>query len=86
MNAPAAKHTEQERFFYGSGFAIEEIELGARVLAAKARELKQGNAVGSAVQQKLVAESISKISGEIKALADVVARVSIAHINRRPRP
>lgn len=86
MTAPATKPTEQDRFFYGAGFAVDEIELGARVLAAKVRELKQGNAVGSAVQQKLVAESISKISGEIKALADVVARVTIAHINRRPRP
>jgi hypothetical protein len=76
----------QPTFFTGTRFAVDEIELGLRVLTAKARDLKQGNDVGSAAQQKLAAEQISKISGQIKALADTLVRVSISHINRRPRP
>ena len=73
-------------FFTGTRFAVDEIELGLKVLNAKARDLKSGNDIGSAVQQKLAAEAISKIAGQLQALADTLTRVSIAHINRRPRP
>jgi hypothetical protein len=72
-------------FFAGTGFAIGEIELGLRVLTAKLRDLKQGNATGSAVQQKLAAEKISTVAGQMKMLADTLVRVSISHLNRRPR-
>lgn len=64
---------------------MNEIELGLRVLAAKVRDLKQGNAAGSAVQQKLASEAIAKTAGQIQVLGDLLARVSISHINRRPR-
>lgn len=84
MNAPAVK--QQPTFFTGTSFAVAEIELGLKVLAAKARDLKNGNETGSAVQQKLASEAISKLAGQIQALADTLTRVSIAHINRRPRP
>lgn len=72
-------------FFTGTRFAVDEIELGLRVLTAKARDLKQGNDVGSAIQQKLAAEAISKVSSQIHALSETLVRVSISHINRRPR-
>lgn len=84
MNAPAIK-TRSEEFYRGTGFAVGEIELGLRVLTAKIRDLKQGNEQGSAVQQKLAAEKISEVSGQIKALADTLVRVTISHLNRRPR-
>lgn len=78
---------EQEPDFYtGTSFAVEEILLGMNVLQAKVRNLKQGNDTGSAVQQKLAAEDVSKIAGQIKMMADTVARVTISHLNRRPRP
>lgn len=85
INAPAPKQ-EQPTFFTGTSFAVEEIKLGLNVLTAKVRDLEQGNRVGSAVQQKLAAEKIAEVSGQIKILADTLARVSISHLNRRPRP
>lgn len=86
MNAPAKQPTQREpSFFSGTSFAVEEIILGMNVLQAKIRNLKQGNTTGSAVQQKLAAEDVSKISGQIKMMADMIARVTIAHINRRRR-
>lgn len=87
MNSPAAKPAEQAPDFYtGTSFAVGEIELGLRVLTAKVRDLKRGNTTGSAVQQKLASEKISETAGQIKMLADTLTRVSISHLNRRPRP
>lgn len=70
-------------FFTGTSFLVGEIELGVSVLAAKVRALKEGNRHCAAVTQKLSAEEISKIAGQIKMMADTLSRVSIAHINRR---
>lgn len=87
MNAPAKQTAAPPvDFFQGTSFAVGEIELGLKVLAAKVRDLKQGNAAGSAVQQKLSAEAIAKTAGQIQVLGELLARVSISHINRRPRP
>ncbi|MDB5584845.1 MAG: hypothetical protein JWR80_10021 [Bradyrhizobium sp.] len=77
---------EQEPDFYtGTSFAVEEIVLGLSVLQAKVRALKQGNTSGSAVQQKLQSEEVSKIAGQIKMMADTITRVTIGHLNRKPR-
>lgn len=84
----AAQKTQAEpeaTFYSGTSFAVGEIELGLSVLAAKVRNLKQGNTTGSAVQQKLASEDISKVAGQIKILADTLVRVSVAHLNRRQR-
>lgn len=87
MNVPAIKQTEQEPdVFLGTGFLVEEIVLGLNILNRKVRDLQQGNGAQSAVQQKLMAEDVAKVAGQIKNMADTVARVTIAHINRRPRP
>ena len=86
MSEPAIKQTEQEPDFYtGCTFAVDEIELGLNVLIRKVRDLYQANQAGRAVDQKLASEAISKISGQVQVLADVITRVTIAHINRRPR-
>lgn len=55
-------------------------------LTAKVRDLKRGNETGRAVDQKLASEAIAKTAGQIQVLGDLLARVSISHINRRPRP
>jgi predicted nucleic acid-binding protein len=88
MNAPAAQTSPADDapdFFTGTSFAVEEILLGMNVLQAKVRNLKQGNDTGSAVQQKLAAEEAAKIAGQIQSLADVIVRVTISHLNRKPR-
>lgn len=87
MTAPAKQAAAPEpTFFTGSSFAVVEIELSLQQLTEKVRSLKQGNTAGSAVQQKLASEDISKIATQIKAMADVITRTTLAHINRRPRP
>lgn len=84
MTAPA-RSTRSEDFYRGTSWAVGEIELGLRVLAAKTRDLKRGNETGSAVDQKLAAEQISKVASQIQILADTLVRVSVSHLNRRPR-
>lgn len=64
---------------------MSEVELSLQQLVDKVRSLKQGNTTGSAVQQKLASEDISKIASQIKAMADVITRTTLGHINRRPR-
>jgi hypothetical protein len=85
VRAPAAKPAEQESFYTGTGFAVTEILLSMNELQAKLANLRQGNSPGSAVQQKLAAEAISRVAGQIKTMADTIARVTIAHLNRKPR-
>lgn len=86
MTATAKQPAAQEPdFFTGTSFAVNEIELGLKVLAAKVRDLKRGNETGRAVDQKLASEAIAKTAGQIQVLGDLLARVSISHINRRPR-
>lgn len=87
MTAPAKQTAALEpTFFTGSSFAVTEIELSLQQLIGKVVSLKQGNAAGAAVQQKLASEDISKIATQIKAMADVITRTTLVHINRRPRP
>lgn len=81
-----APEPRQTTFYTGTSFAVGEIELGLKVLSAKVRDLKNGNESGSAIQQKLASEQIAKVSSQINALAETLVRVSISHINRRPRP
>lgn len=76
---------QRSRTFAGCGFAITEIILSMADLTAKVNSLRQGNSAGSAVQQKLAAEEVSKIARQIQTMADTISRVTIAHLNRRSR-
>ncbi|WP_029581991.1 hypothetical protein [Bradyrhizobium sp. URHD0069] len=82
---PSPVAEQEPDFFTGTSFAVSEIVLGLKVLQAKVRNLTQGNDAGSSVQQKLAAEEISKVSGQIKMMADLITRVTVAHLARRPR-
>lgn len=83
--APVEQVEDTPNFFTGTSFAVEEIVLGMSVLNTKVRALKEGNSHQSAVTQKLAAEEISKVAGQIKMMGDMLARVSIEHLNRRSR-
>lgn len=86
MTAPAKQPAaEQPDFFRGTAFACGEIEIALQTLTTKVRDLKRGNETGRAVDQKLASEAIAKTAGQIQVLGDLLARVSISHINRRPR-
>ncbi len=86
MTAIAKHPAEQQPDFYtGARIFVADLDLGQRVLAAKVRALKQGNASGSAVQQKLAAEQISKVAGELQNIADALSRMTVSHLNRRAR-
>jgi hypothetical protein len=64
---------------------VEELELGLAVISRKVRDLKSGNERGSAIDQKLASEQLAKTAGQMKCLADVVTRITLNYINRRPR-
>ena len=76
---------DQPSFFTGSSFAVSEIVIGMSVLSRKVRDLKEANDKGRAVDQKLMAEQISKLAGQIQVLADVITRVTCSHLARKPR-
>jgi len=86
MNAPAKmQNADEPSIFRGTGFACTEIILSMEQLSAKVKALRQANRSGSAVDQKLAAEAVSKISRQIQTMADTISRVTIDHINRKPR-
>jgi uncharacterized protein YecA (UPF0149 family) len=82
---PATEIEPLPDFYLGTSFAVDEIALGLNVLMTKVRTLKEGNANKAAVTQKMAAEEVAKLASQIQLLADMLARVTIAHINRRPR-
>ena len=69
-------------FFVGCSFACGEIELSVAQLKTWSDSLTVGNKIRSAVQQKLAAEEVSKIAGQVRALADVLVRMSAKHDQR----
>lgn len=85
MTAPAKQAAVPLDFFRGTSFAINEIEIALKHLTSSVRDLKRGNESGRAVDQKLAAEAIAKTAGQIQVLGDLLARVSISHINRKSR-
>ncbi|MGM4891226.1 hypothetical protein [Tardiphaga sp. 839_C3_N1_4] len=82
---PIPKTEAEPNFFHGTSFAVEEIALGLNVLTVKVRNLREGSRNRSAVTQKLAAEDCSKIAGQIKIMSDLLVRVTLEHINRKPR-
>lgn len=85
VTSPQPDEGQEPSFYHGTSFAVNEIILGMNVLTRKVRDLKSGNEAGSAVQQKLSSEEVSKIAGQIKMMADTITRVTVGHLNRRPR-
>lgn len=75
-----------EDVFHGTSMLAGEIGLGLKVLVRKVRDLQRANDAGNAIDQKLTAESIAKLSGQIQTLAETTARVTVRHLARRPRP
>jgi hypothetical protein len=72
-------------FYTGTSFAVGELALSYRQLDSAIRDLANGNARGIAVDQKLAAERIQKITGQMNILSSTLVRVSVNHLNRRPR-
>lgn len=83
---PEPSDAETPTFYTGTWFLVDEIDLGLSVLTAKVRALKEGNHHRAAVTQKLAAEEISKVAGQIKSMADTLTRVTIEHVNRKSHP
>lgn len=69
--------------FIGCSFAVGEIQLSTAELQRWADSLTVGNKVRSMTQQKLAAEQVSKIAGQVKVLADILVKISAERLNRR---
>lgn len=86
MIYPAVKQIEQEpSIYYGCGFAVTEIEASLAFLSLAAADLAKANRMGRAVDQKLASEAVSKHAKQIVAMAETITRVTIAHVNRKPK-
>jgi len=73
-------------FFVGTFYSVKQIESDTGDLKIRCAALLSAHGSESAVGLKLAAEGIAKLAGQIQSLADHLAKVSIAHVNRRPRP
>ena len=87
MNNPARTPAEPALpdFYTGTSFAVDEVELGLRVLKAKCLALKTAHGSKQAVGMKLAAEDVARVSNQINLLAKTLVDTSIRHINRKPR-
>jgi hypothetical protein len=86
MSDVAQARMPEVDFFCGTSFAVGELVLSYRDLEHAIRDLSNGNTKGSAVQQKLAAERITKITSQMNTLSSTLVRVSVNHLNRKPRP
>jgi hypothetical protein len=82
----AVKQTEQAPGFYeNQRWMVGEIVLAHQILARKINNLRAANEAQSAVSQKLHAEEVAKMAGQLKVCADIIVRTSAEYLNRRPR-
>lgn len=73
-------------FYTGVSFAVDEVELGLRVLQRKIRALTTAHKTRHAVGMKLAAEDVAKTANQIHLLGKTLVDTSLRHINRKPRP
>jgi hypothetical protein len=76
---PALKEPD---VFTGTRMLANDIELGLNVLTRKVRDLKRAT---TSVDQKLAAEAIAKVSGQIQSVSETIGRITVAHLARRAR-
>ena len=72
--------------YRGCSFCVLEIEQAHAVLGASIKTLRENFDEQKAVNVKLAAENVAKVSGQIGALSNSVATTFTTHLNRRPRP
>lgn len=72
-------------FFLGTSFAVDQLAIDHEGLRAQLKLLREAHSAQDAVGMKLAAEGAARILGQMQGLANVLARVSVEHINRRPR-
>lgn len=76
---------EDPDFYSNSKWMIGEIVLAYAIIGRKIDALKIENAEKSVVGQKLMAEEIATLAGQLKVCADIIVRKSAEHAARRPR-
>lgn len=73
-------------FFLGTSFAVDQLAIDNEGLRSQLKLLRDAHSANDAVGMKLAAEGAGRLLGQMQGMAGVVARVSVEHINRRPRP
>lgn len=73
-------------FYNNTHWMVGEIVLAQQLLNRRIDNLRARNKEKTAVGQKAAAEEVSRIAGQLKTCADIVARASAEYLNRRPRP
>jgi hypothetical protein len=92
VNRPAPIPAEAEAsgsetdWFKVQGWMVGEIILAHQILGRKINNLRTQNQGHSAVAQKLAAEEVGRLAGQLKTCADIVARQSAEYLKRKPRP
>ncbi len=85
MSAVEQQPEQEPSIFRGTGFACTEIVLSLQELTAIVGNLRKANSSGSAVDQKLAAEAVSRHARQIQTMADTISRVTVNHLNRSAR-
>lgn len=73
-------------FFIGTSFAVDQLAIDHEGLRAQLKLLRDAHSANDAVAMKLASEGAARILGQMQGLANVLARVAVEYINRRPRP
>lgn len=72
-------------FYAAQSWMVGEVILAEQILRRRINDLRNRNQERSAVAQKLAAEEVAKIAGQLKTCADIIARQSAEFLNRKPR-
>ena len=72
-------------FFTGISFAVDQLAIDHEGLRSQLALLRKAHSERDAVGVKLSAEAASRLLGQMQGLANVLARVAVEHLNRRPR-
>jgi hypothetical protein len=77
--------TPEPDFYSGQSWMVGEIVLAHQILTRKINDLRARNQDRTAVGQKLAAEEVSKIAGQLKVCADIIVKQSAEYLNRSAR-
>lgn len=87
VNAPLhdVRRSRESAIYRGTVFALDEIEIAARVLAASIKTLREAHTEQRPVNVKLAAEQNVKVAMQIQVLSNTLVQTFSSHLVRRPR-
>lgn len=76
---------EHPNFYAGTALLVDEIEDGLKIMNRKVPDLRSYHNCETSASLKSAAEEIAKVANAMNIMAEIMARTTAEHINRKPR-